>query len=235
MKSPSTILVLQHAECESPYLIGDVLTKRGFVLKTLRPDLGDVVPWNLDEIAGLVVMGGPQSVYEMDRFPYLEAEMRLIKSAVNANRPVLGICLGSQLMAAALGARVYKGSRREIGWHQIRLADEAKTDFLWKGVPSEFEGFHWHGDVFDLPVGAARLASSDITPNQAFVFGEKAYGFLFHLEVTRDAVLGMIGAFPEEVADAGADARLIESDTSKHLLELERIGRTVFGRWADLL
>jgi GMP synthase (glutamine-hydrolysing) len=231
----SKIVVLQHAECESPYLIGDVLRERGFTLKILRLDLGDQVPRNLDDAAGLVVMGGPQNVYEWDQYPYLPSEFLLIKSAIDANRPVLGICLGSQLMAAALGAQVYKGFRREIGWHEIRLTEAAASDSLWKDLPHVFMGFHWHGDVFDLPPGGARLALSEITRNQAFVFGEKAYGFLFHLEVTRDAVLGMIGAFPEEVADAGADARVIESDTSKHLVELERIGRTVFGRWADLL
>jgi GMP synthase (glutamine-hydrolysing) len=181
---------------------------------------------------GLIVMGGPQGVYETEQHPYLKDEMRLIENALKDNRPVMGVCLGSQLLAAALGAKVYRGAHREIGWHSVRLSAEAKSDRLLKGVPEEFTAFHWHGDVFDLPRDSVALASSEITPLQAFRHGDNAYGFLFHLEVTEASVNAMVREFTDEVKHASLRAAILGS-VEDNLEKLAEIGDTVFSRWAS--
>src|SRR5262249_22554762 len=135
----------------------------------VRSFAGKPVPQTLDD-AGLIVMGGPMGVYEADRYPFLRQEMALIERAVGDGKPVLGVCLGSQLLAAALGADVYKGPQKEIGWYPITLSEAGARDRLLAGVPRTFIGYSWHGDVFAVPPGATGLASSELTACQAFRF-----------------------------------------------------------------
>jgi GMP synthase (glutamine-hydrolysing) len=150
-------------------------------------------------------------------------------------KPVLGVCLGSQLLASVLGAKVYPGKQKEIGWHKIRLTEDGAEDKLWRGVPHEFVGYHWHGDVFDLPAGAEVLASSDLTPIQAYSYGEKAYGFLFHMEVTHTIVENMVRTFEGELKQAGVDGRQILTGADKYLPGLSKIGAGVYSRWATMV
>ena len=145
---------------------------------------------------------------------------------------MLGICLGAQLLAAALGARVAPGPAREIGWHPVALRPAARDDPLFAGLPPTFTAFHWHGDSFDLPAGAAWLASSPRTPYQAFRTGAASYGILFHLEVDEPAVRGMVAAFGAELDAAGVDGRAVMAGAAAHLPALAACARTVFGRWA---
>jgi len=192
---------------------------------------GQPVPKAIKDTAGLILGGGPQGVYEAEDHPYLKDEMRLIESALKDDRPVLGVCLGSQLLAAALGAKVYKGARREIGWHPVRLTNQAKDDRLLKGMPEQFTAFHWHGDIFDLPHDSVTLASSDVSPIQAFRYRDKAYGFLCHLEVTEASVRAMVREFTDEVKHASLRKDILGhiDDNAEPLAE---IAETVFGRWA---
>jgi GMP synthase (glutamine-hydrolysing) len=157
--------------------------------------------------------------------------MRLIESALKDGRPVLGVCLGSQLLAAALGAKVYKGARREIGWHPVRLTSDAKDDRLLKGMPEEFTAFHWHGDIFDLPRDSVVLASSEVSPIQAFRHGDKAYGFLCHLEVTEASVHAMVREFTDEFKHSSLRADII-GGIDNNAEPLAEIADTVFSRWA---
>jgi GMP synthase (glutamine-hydrolysing) len=196
------VLVLQHAGCEGLGILAAILAASHFNTKTVRGDLGESIPRELNDTAALVMMGGPMSVYEETRYPFLTGEIRLVESAVKAQVPVLGICLGSQILARALGAGVPAGLRKEIGWHSVNLEPAASGDLLLGEGPGRLEGFHWHGDVFDLPEGATRLAHSDLTECQVFRY-QNAYGVLFHMEVTKDSVAGMADAFPEELAEAG--------------------------------
>jgi GMP synthase (glutamine-hydrolysing) len=193
------------------------------------------VPGELGEAAGLVVMGGPMGVYEAERHPHLAAELALLRDAVRRGRPVLGICLGSQLLAAALGARVYASGRKEIGWLPVHLEGAAGDDALFAGMPASFDALHWHGDVFDLPPGAVPLARSALTAHQAFRHGRAAYGLLFHLEVHPEQVDSMSSAFAGELAEAGVDPAALAAGTARHGEEQRRLGAAVFARWAQLV
>ena len=199
MASPH-VLVLQHIAPETPGLVARELEACSLDLRFVRPFEGEPVPRDLGDAAGLLIMGGPMGVYEVDRYPYLADEMRLIEQALAAKTPILGICLGSQLLARVLGSSVIKGKRKEIGWHKLTLTADAFLDPLFKGLESSFIGLHWHGDIFDLPKAATSLASSELTQHQAFRYGTSAYGLLFHMEATREIIEGMVRSFPEELA-----------------------------------
>jgi len=227
------VLVLQHAAPEGPAGIGDALRRRGVGMRRIRVDEGAGVPASLDGVAGLVVMGGPMSAY--DPLPHIKAELLLIGRALEAELPILGVCLGSQLLAAALGARVYPSGRKEIGWHEVRLSEAAGRDALWRGVDPRFTAFHWHGDAFDLPKGATSLASSSLTEQQAFLAGKNAYGLLFHLEVGEGEIRDMVRTFSGELAAAAIPAPPILDGLAARLRPLERIGARVFDRWAALV
>ncbi len=230
-----SVCVLQHVAAEPPGLIAEVLKSKGITLDYVRPFKGDVMPTRLDDYAGLVVMGGPMGVYEQDQYPFLRREIRLIQDAVSRQRPVLGVCLGSQLLAAALGAPVTRGRQKEIGWHEVTLSRAAARDRLLHDLPEAFTAFHWHGDIFELPAKATSLAWSNLTEHQAFRFGESAYGFLFHLEVTEPLVKRMTRTFRWELIEAGVGGENVLKGVPLHLPGLQGIGRTVFERWAALL
>ncbi len=229
------VLIVQHVDCEKPGLIRRELEARKIAAESIRVFEGQTVPREIGDAAGLVVMGGPMGVYESGRFPFLADEMRLIENALRGGKPVLGVCLGSQLLAAVLGSKVAAGRQKEIGWFAVTLSEAAASDRLWQGMPRTFTALHWHGDVFDLPRGAEHLASSELTACQAFRFGENAYGFLFHIEATRETLGGMTNAFPEELAAAGTSGDRILEQSKQHLPALAGIAQKVFGRWAEML
>lgn len=229
------VLVLQHVECETPGLILDVLKTKNARVRTIRSFRGEEMPTGTDGLAGLVVMGGPMGVYERRRYPFLLKELRLIEAALEEGRPILGVCLGSQLLAAALGAEVRPGPSKEIGWYDVTLTEAGRADKLWAGVPATFTALHWHGDVFDLPAGAEWLASSARTPHQAFRHGRNAYGLLFHLEVTPPLVRDWAATFEEELAREQISPEAVVKDAARHLPRLRTIGRSVFRAWVNLL
>jgi GMP synthase (glutamine-hydrolysing) len=235
VSKPHSVLVLQHIGCETLGTIADALDTQGVSVQYIRAFDGESVPKELGAAAGLIVMGGPQSVYEQNKFPYLRDELRLIENTLRQEKPILGVCLGSQLLASALGAEVKSGPQKEIGWFNVSLTGDAGRDALFAGVPSSFMGFHWHGDVFDLPTGAVALASSAPTPHQAYRHGRNAYGLLFHMEVTAAQIEEMVATFGDELHAAGVDAREILAGADKYLPALQQTGRTVYNKWAGLL
>ena len=180
----AAVWVIQHIHCETPGIIAEALDREGISIQSVRVFAGEQIPKEMGAAAGLIVMGGPVGVYEQDRYPFLRDEIYLIEQALTEKKAILGVCLGSQLLAAVLGAKVAKGKQKEIGWYPVTLSRAAMADPLWKGIESPFTAYHWHGDVFELPRGAEALASSALTPCQAFCYGDHAYGFLFHMEVT---------------------------------------------------
>ena len=230
----SKVLVVQHAAPETLGTIADVMEPKGVSVQYVRVFQDEPVPKGMDGASGLIVMGGPMAVRDQGRFPYLRDEMRLMEQALKESKPVLGICLGSQLLASILGARV-TAAKKEIGWGPVRLAPQAQQDPLWAGVPDSFTAFHWHGDIFDLPPGAVSLASSDATKHQAFRHGQKAYGLLFHLEMTENMIREMIRTFSEELLEQNLDSGWMIQKGNEYLPVTEKIGASVFARWADLL
>ncbi len=226
------IWVLQHHPIENLGTIADALEGAALAWQYVRTYEGHPVPHDMRGASGLIVMGGPMGVYEQERYPVLKDEIALIEAALKENKPLLGVCLGSQLIACALGAKVTKGPAKEIGWHPVRLLPEGRHDPMLRGLPPSFTAFHWHGDVFELPHGAVALASSDMTPLQAFRYGESAYGFLFHLEMTEPAVRAMIHEFGNEVIEANADGAEIAEASPRYLDQLSTLADIVFGRWA---
>jgi len=199
------VLVLKNITSEGPGTIADFLKKEDIPFRIFEIGSGET-PSSLEKYNTLIVLGGPMGVYEMDRYPHLIAESRIIREAINRDMRVLGICLGSQLIAHCLGADVYPGPEKEIGWYHVELTGDGLKDPLMRKLaihPSvgdfwrKFKVFHWHGDTFHLPSGAVLLASSSRYKHQAFRFGDKVYGFQFHIEVTRDMISEWFQDTPE--------------------------------------
>lgn len=175
--------ILQHVPFEGPGSIRDWLANRGARVATVHVYAGEPLPGpGASDL--VVLMGGPMSVNDEADHPWLVAEKAFVRDAVDAGVPVLGICLGAQLIAAALGARVYRNAEREIGWFEVRGLPAPPGCFAF---PAVAEAFHWHGETFDLPPGAIHLAESAACRNQAFQVLPKVLGFQFHLETTQDS------------------------------------------------
>lgn len=188
------VLILKNITAEGPGTIEDFLTKEEIPFSIIELDSGQTPP-SLEKFNTLIVLGGPMGVYELERYPHLVIESRIIREAINRDMRVLGICLGSQIIAHCLGADVYPGPEKEIGWYHVELTGDGLKDPLMRRLAihprvgdfwRKFKVFHWHGDTFALPLGAALLASSELYKNQAFRYGDNVYGFQFHLEVTKD-------------------------------------------------
>lgn len=226
------VLILQHVRPEPPGIIAEALDDCGVSHRTVQIFRDEPVPDTLNA-DGLVVMGGPMGVGDVDDRPHLSREMGLIEQALRTEGPLLGVCLGSQLLAHVLGADVHSAPTKEIGWGDVSLTGAAADDPLFRDVEAPFTAFHWHGDVFTLPDSAVSLAQSVQTEHQAFRHGDHAYGLLFHLEVTPKTVAWMTTAFQDEIAEEGLDGAAMRRAAMEHESALRRTARTVFGRWAD--
>lgn len=226
MTERRTAWVLQHVAAEGPAGLGAALTDAGFEVRVIRIDRGEDVPAH-PECDALAVLGGPMGVYEQKQHPHLVDELRLVERALAAGRPVLGICLGSQLLATALGAAVRPSGGLELGWLPV---DVAPAGARWFG-DEELVALHWHGDVFDPPSGAVPLASSAATACQAFAHG-RALGLLFHLEADVDQVRAMAAAFPDDLRRVGLAAEELADATARHVPAAHGRLRRVVATWA---
>lgn len=178
--------ILQHLDHEGPGLIAEVMQARGVPYAIRRLDRGEAPP-QVSELSGLVVMGGTMGVYEADRYPFLKRELELIRGCLERDIPVLGVCLGSQLMAAALGARVTQGPVFESGAGEVNLTAAGCADpVLGENGATTLPVVHWHQDTFPLPSGSTLLASTDLYAQQAFRQGRRGYGLQFHPEVNAE-------------------------------------------------
>lgn len=231
------ILVVQHVPHESLGTIGPALERKGLEADFLRVYENHKVPRSVEGYSGLIVLGGPMGVYEEEAYPFIKGELKLIESALKTNTPALGVCLGAQLMAAAAGARVYKGKNKEIGWYGATLTEEGVDDRLFMGLSDEFTVFQWHGDTFDLPPGSVLLASSKLFPNQVARIGSRAYAIQFHLEVTERMIMEWLEVNREELDKLKGviDPGKIVRETRERITGLQAYGRTVLERFLRLV
>ena len=217
------ILVFQHHDIEHPGRLGSTLRDHGHRLDIRRPDTGDALPPDLDDVHAIVVMGGPQNVD--DGHAWLGREMELVRDAHERELPVVGICLGAQLVARALGGEVASMDRPEWGFGEVEITVEGQTETMLAGIPWRHRQFHCHAqEVSELPPGAVLLASSDECRNQAFKVGLRTFAFQFHFECDRE----MVGAFCRLYADglsaAGLTTEQVEAQADAAFDDYARIG-----------
>ena len=202
-------------------------------------DLFEAVPERLplEQSAGLVVLGGPMSANDTANYPHLDVELDWIREAVDREMPLLGICLGAQLLAKALGARVYRNRVKEIGWYDIELMPPTADDMLFRGRQSVETVFQWHGDTFDLPAGAVHLARSELCTHQAFRYGRAAYGLQFHVEMTLDLMEQWLcepGFHCEIKACEGIDPAVIRREAPGRLPAMDSLSQCLLRRFVSL-
>ncbi len=219
---PRPWVLVQHVDFEGPGLIAAAASARGIALDVRRMNRGDPLPKG-SEVGGLIVMGGPMGVRDTAEHPHLALEQRLLREAVEEGLPVLGVCLGAQLLAASLGARVTKGASPEIGFGEVTLTSDGLEDPVLGASGDRVPVFHWHEDTFDLPQGAVHLARSALFANQAFRAGRRAYAFQFHVEVDRELRAQWAERLPPGV-------RFDEAQRSV----LERSGRSILSRFFEV-
>jgi GMP synthase-like glutamine amidotransferase len=210
-----TVLICKNIITEGPGTIEDYLKLKKIPYSIVELSTGERLP-SPDTFDTLVMMGGPMSVNEDNIYPCIKDEENLVRDFISKGKKVLGICLGAQIMAKTLGAKVYEGPQKEIGWYNIELTEDGLRDELFsllltpnlayrQASSKLLTVFHWHGETFDIPEGAVRLASSELYPNQAFRYGKNAYAFQFHIEVTRKMISDWLGD--------SSDFRKIEKDS----------------------
>jgi GMP synthase (glutamine-hydrolysing) len=218
------VLVLRHEPFEHLGHFERVLNEDGVPFHYI--DLGEPLPEPGSE--PVIIMGGPQSANDPD--PHLRAELGFIRESISKKVPVLGICLGSQLIAKALGAPVYKNAVKEIGWAPVYFTEAGKKDTLFTGLPSPTTLFHWHGETFDLPENAEWLAYSDQCRHQAFRYGQNVYGLQFHPEITPE----MIVDWSTQPVNCG-DVEALPAPIDPHAFETSHLARHVLEAWLTLL
>ncbi len=215
-----------------------LLKKAGFRIRYVNFGRDPEASPKIKDYDGLIVLGGPMGVYETDKYPHLKTEIGCVKDALSADKPVLGICLGAQILATALGAEVTPNGKKEIGWYGLDLTPEGKKDPVLGELGASEIVFQWHGDRFEIPTGAERLAKSDLCDNQAFRYGEKVYGFQFHLEVDEPTVkrwLEVPSNRTEIEAMAGtAHLDKILTDTSRYVVRQTQLSDRAFGKYISL-
>lgn len=230
------VLFVQHGEVDKLGLFGEVVGSCGLRLEVEHPfRSGHLKQEGLEEFDGFAFGGGGQSAWEIERYPYLEEECALIRSAAEAGKPVLGLCLGGQLIARALGAEVRRAEKKEIGFYPVEMSVNGIGDPLASVFPRRFAAAHWHGDVFELPPGALHLASSAMTPNQMFRVGTKIYGFQFHPEMTPYLFEELVRDEEEWFRGEGINAAALISEATAVLQPLEQCAREFFQGWANLV
>ncbi|MCX5496358.1 glutamine amidotransferase [Kaistia dalseonensis] len=228
-----TVQAIRHIGFEDLGSFADPLTAAGYDIEYI--DVAERDPATVDPLGAdlLVVLGGPIGVYDHDSYPVLTGEMRLLRARLAADRPTLGICLGAQLMAAALGARVYPGPAKEIGWSALDLSDAVAANPL--AVLRNVAVLHWHGDTFDLPKGGTLLASTPLCMNQAFSRGPNVLGLQFHPEVQGARFEHWLLGHASELAAAGIDPGTLRRDAGWLASALEGAGAILVAGWLSRL
>jgi GMP synthase (glutamine-hydrolysing) len=225
------LLIIQNDAHEGAGLLAALAAERG---QPVVQGLG----WQIDyadlkaaDYATLVLLGGAQGAYETDTYPYLQAEIELCRRFIDHDKPVLGFCLGAQLLAVALGGPVHSNPQKEIGWADIALTAAAADDALLHGLPQQHTVFHFHGDYFDLPPDCVNLASSALTACQLFRHGGASYGFQYHAEIDQPLLEVMCRNNADYMAANGFDATSVIAAAEQYLADVEARDRLLLTRW----
>jgi GMP synthase (glutamine-hydrolysing) len=233
------LLVCQHVAHEILGILDPLLRDAGFRIRYVNFGRQPEARPNMDRYHGLILLGGPMNCDQVDRYPHLSTEAALAQTAIAAGKPVLGICLGAQLLARALGARVNRNPVKEIGWYELSPTTAGARDPLFRHLRASQQIFQWHGDTFDIPEHAVHLAASPDCPNQAFRYGDNVYGLQFHLEVDQPMIERWLHA-PVNVRELDAmgkgsqRAACILAETPARIDASVQLGRTVFGEYLRL-
>lgn len=225
-----SVLILKNVPNEGPGTIEDFLVGNAIPYRIVEmpseelPDAGDAET--------LVILGGYMSVNESGIYPFITKEVEMVKEFMGQGKKIFGVCLGAQIMAKALGAKVYAGPEKEIGWYDIELLDEGLRDpritklaihpragDFWK----KFKVFHWHGETFDIPPGAQRIARSILYPNQAFRYGKNAYAFQFHIEVKKETIFEWLKNEPVDIEKVRRETEAYYDDYRARALSFYRV------------
>lgn len=223
------IHILQHVDFEGPAYLEEWAVARRHRLKIIRADVG-LLP-EPETTEGLIVLGGPMSVHDESLLPWLTREKRCLEAMLKRDRPILGICLGAQLLADVLGGKVYRNPVREIGWFPVEPAEGAAA---FTGWPARFDAFHWHGETFELPLGAVHLARSKACENQAFRWSSRVLGLQFHLEATPAWVRELVRHAGDELSEGGPwiqDPETMVADLGR-FEAAHRLLDSILDRWA---
>ncbi|MCG2708356.1 MAG: type 1 glutamine amidotransferase [Candidatus Omnitrophica bacterium] len=229
------IVIIKHISIEGPGIIGEFFQNTKWQIEIVELQNGGKLPGDFASIEAIISLGGPMNVYEEDRFPFLKEEDILLRGAIKRDIPILGICLGAQLLAKACGAEVKKAERQEIGWYKASLTKEGVKDPLFFGTSNELDVFQWHQDTFAIPEGATLLTTANLCKNQAFRFGKNVYGLQFHIEVTPS----MVESWLNEYLDGENQSEIITSqkmliDTYKKKEQFEKQAKKVLLNFSRL-
>ena len=236
--SMKKILVCQHVAYEILGTLNPLLKENGYRIRYVNFGRFPELKPSLEGYDGLLLLGGPMNTDQDDRYPHLNQERKMIEEAMKKDLPVLGICLGAQLIAQTLGARVGRNREKEIGWHDLTLTEEGKADPVFKHFDSPEKIFQWHGDAFEIPRGALHLAHSPLCENQAFRYGEKAYGFQFHMEVDEPMIERWLKVphHQKEISElhGKVDPEGILRETPQFIGRLKHLSEKTFGDFVKL-
>jgi GMP synthase (glutamine-hydrolysing) len=229
--STRSVIALRHVPFEDLGLLAPMLTASGWAISYRDAPLDDLSDPAIADADLLIVLGGPIGVYETDAYPFLHQEIALLERRLKQNRPTLGICLGAQLMARALGARVYAGPVKEIGWGSLRLTEAGAASCLNPLGEDQATVLHWHGDTFDLPEGATRLASNENYPNQAFACGNNALALQFHAEADPRQLEQWYVAHTTELTAARVSIPALRQETARVAARIRIQAHRIFSTW----
>ncbi len=229
------VLILRHVDCEGPGYLGEYLAVKSIPLDLVRIDEGELPPRTTERNSGVVLMGGPMSVD--DPLPWVDAEIKLIQEAHERGLPILGHCLGAQLICKALGGRVRANGVSEIGWYPVERVSGELADRWLGDLPARFEAFHWHKDTFSVPMGASPILRSDLCSNQGFVIGN-TLALQCHLEMTAKMVKDWMGRYEGDLVEGAAgvqDRREMTRALSQRVRTLRRTAEHIYERWSRAL
>ncbi len=225
-------IAISHVCFEDAGTLEDAITARGIQFRYLQAGVDDLSPAKDADI--LILLGGPIGVYEVDRYPFLKQEFAVIETVLARGKPIVGICLGAQLLAAVLGSRVYPAREKEIGWGLLGLTPDGRKSPLVALAESKFRVLHWHGDTFDLPRGATWLAETAVTPHQAFSTNNgKVLALQFHVEQHAKGMERWLIGHTLELTTSGIDLHKLRADTERLGAGMERASRKLFDDWLN--